>query len=510
MATQVVMPKLSPTMEEGQLSRWLKKEGDTVSVGEPLAEIDTDKATMEAQALASGVLRKILVDEGATVPLGDIIAIIGDADEDISSLLGKAESGAAAAENKASIQEGVESGNYGAQQELAGIAVDGERTQKTIRGEALDGEAGGIKADAQPQPASAQHDVNAQVTTNATTPPTISDTQRPVPANDGNGATSPSPNKGRLIISPLAARMAAESNINLQTLTGSGPGGRIVKRDIETAITGAQQTQPPSRQEQTAATQQQTPELDSQPQVSPSTVTVQHNGSQGAATYRDVPNSEMRRTIARRLVTSTGPVPQFFLTTEIEMDAAADLRRELNKLDETLKISFNDIIIKVVATALMSHPQVNASYQDKTTRYYDAADIGVAVALEDGLITPVIRLANTKSIGAISREVRELAERARARRLKPEEYTGASFSVSNLGMFGIDDFTAIINPPEAAILAVGAVTPQAVVRDGEIVVRQMMRVTMSCDHRVVDGATGAKFLQTLKTILETPLRLLTA
>lgn len=192
------------------------------------------------------------------------------------------------------------------------------------------------------------------------------------------------------------------------------------------------------------------------------------------------------------------------------MDAAADLRRQLNSIDETLKISFNDIVIKVAATALVQHGQVNASFQDQVTRYYDAADISVAVALEDGLITPVVRAANTKSIGAISREIRELAERARARKLKPEEYTGGTFSVSNLGMFGIDEFTAVINPPESAILAVGAVTSKPVVRDNEVVVRQMMRVTMSCDHRVIDGATGAKFLQTFKQILENPLRLLTA
>ena len=190
------------------------------------------------------------------------------------------------------------------------------------------------------------------------------------------------------------------------------------------------------------------------------------------------------------------------------MDAAVELRRQINELDAEIKISINDMIIKVAAAALMKHPQVNASYQDQTTRYYDQADIGVAVALEDGLITPVIRAANTKSIGHIGREIRELAERARSRKLKPEEYTGATFSISNLGKFGIAEFTAVINPPEAAILAIGAVAPQAVVRDGEIVARQIMRVTMSCDHRVVDGATGAKFLQTLKKILENPLLLM--
>ena len=218
--------------------------------------------------------------------------------------------------------------------------------------------------------------------------------------------------------------------------------------------------------------------------------------------------SEMRRTIALRLTSSIGPVPHFFLTTEIEKDADVELRRSINELDPNLKVSINDLIIKVAATALVEHRQVNASFQDKAIRYYERADIGVAVAIEEGLITPVVRAADQKSIGQISREVRDMAERARARKLRPEEYTNATFSVSNLGMFGIDEFTAVINPPEAAILAVGAVQPKPVVRGTETVVRQMMRVTMSCDHRVIDGATGAKFLQTVKKILENPLYLM--
>jgi pyruvate dehydrogenase E2 component (dihydrolipoamide acetyltransferase) len=213
----------------------------------------------------------------------------------------------------------------------------------------------------------------------------------------------------------------------------------------------------------------------------------------------------MRQTIARRLVTSIGPVPHFFLTTEIEMDKTAELRRSINELDPELKASVNDLIIKVAAISLIQHPQVNASFQDKAVRYYERADIGVAVAIEDGLITPVVRSADRKSIREISREVKQLAERARSRKLMPDEYTGATFSISNLGMLGIDEFTAVINPPEAAILAVGAMTPKPVVREGEVVVRQMMRVTMSCDHRVIDGATGARFLQTFKKLLENPL-----
>jgi pyruvate dehydrogenase E2 component (dihydrolipoamide acetyltransferase) len=287
-----------------------------------------------------------------------------------------------------------------------------------------------------------------------------------------------------MIVSPLAARMAAEAGIDLRSLQGSGPGGRIIKRDIEAAI--------------------------SQPKAEPSfprAVGIGEIPHIGASAYRDEPATEIRKTIARRLVTSLGPVPHFFLTTEIEMDRAAEMRRGINALDTDLKISINDVIIKVAAAALIQHPEVNASFQEKFVRYYERAHVGVAVAIEDGLITPVVRAADQKSLSQIAAEVRELAERARSRRLKPEEYTGATFSISNLGMFGIDEFTAVINPPEGAILAVGAMSPKPVVRDNEIVIRQMMRVTMSCDHRVIDGATGAKFLQTFKKILENPLYL---
>jgi pyruvate dehydrogenase E2 component (dihydrolipoamide acetyltransferase) len=490
MATQVVMPKLSPTMEEGQLSRWLKKEGDRVTVGEPLAEVDTDKATMEAQALAEGVLRKVLVKEGETVPLGAIIAIIGAPDEDISGLLAEAGNDEAQAERQERIEESVQSRAYGAQSELAGVVADGARTQATIKGEPIKGDVGG-------QPSASQGRASGGA------PPTTGSpagTDHAATAGGGNGGNGGDAAGGRLLVSPIAARMAAEAGLNLRELKGSGPQGRIIKRDIEAAMRGTSaraEEQPqtgaglPAEGERVAASQ-------------PSAAAP----AEAEAPYHDEPVTTMRATIARRLITSIGPVPHFFLTAEIEMDKAADLRRQLVELDPETKVSFNDIIVKVAAVALMQHPAVNASFRDKTIRYFERADVGVAVAVEDGLITPVVRGANAKGIGQIGREVRELAERARSRRLKPEEYTGATFSVSNLGMFGIDEFTAVINPPEAAILAVGAVTPKPVVRDGEVVVRQMMRVTMSCDHRVVDGATGAKFLQTFKKLLENPLYLI--
>jgi pyruvate dehydrogenase E2 component (dihydrolipoamide acetyltransferase) len=414
-------------MEEGQIARWLKKEGDKVSMGEPLAEIDTDKATMEMQALSEGVLRKILVHDGESAPLGQLIGIIGAPDEDIASLLNEAPTKQAAPPQK-------------------------------------------------PAPTQAPSEAPAP---------------RPLAEGNGRQVQQPEPvsSSGRVIVSPLAARMAAEAGLDLRSLQGSGPGGRIVKKDIEQAL---------SQPKPAAAAGY--PRAVESARFQPATVAT-------ASPYRDEPATEIRRTIARRLVTSLGPVPHFFLTSEIEMDRAAEMRKGINALDPDLKISINDIIIKVTAAALIQHPAVNASFQDKFIRYYEHADIGVAVAIEDGLITPVIRSADQKSLSQIATEVRELAERARSRKLKPEEYTGATFSISNLGMFGIDEFTAVINPPEGGILAIGAMTPRPVVRDNEVVVRQIMRVTMSCDHRVIDGATGAKFLQTFRKILENPLYL---
>lgn len=404
MASKVIMPKLSPTMEEGQIARWLKKEGDKVSMGEPLAEIDTDKATMEMQALANGVLRKILIQEGQSAPLGQLIAVIGEPNEDIASVLSEASAAPVPA-----------------------------------------------KKDPEPEPAPKEE---------------------PAPTN---GRQAVNTDSGRIIVSPLAARMAADQGLDLRSIQGSGPNGRIIKRDIEAALT--------------------------KPKPKAAVVTGTASG------YRDEPATQIRQTIAKRLVTSLGPVPHFFLTVDIEMDRAAEMRESIKALDPDLKISLNDIIIKVAAAALLQHPQVNASYQEKVIRYYEHADVGVAVAIEDGLITPVVRAADQKSLSQIAGEVRELAERARSKKLKPEEYTGATFSISNLGMFGIDEFTAVINPPEGAILAIGAMTSKPVVKNNEVVVRQMMRVTMSCDHRVVDGATGAKFLQTFKKMLENPLYL---
>lgn len=420
------MPKLSPTMEEGQIARWLKAEGDEIEANETILEVDTDKATMEMTSLEAGTLLKIIVPGGENAKLGQTIGIIGKQGEDFSALLSEVSSNGSAKKDDAT---------KGRSDEAKNAPVEEKPTPKIIE-----------------QPATN----NEPITTN------------------------------RIIVSPIAARMASENNIDLKNINGTGPNGRIIKRDIETALSEVQSPKPKA----------QSPAFQSATVV-------------GASAFRDENTSKMRQVIASRLAESIGPIPTFYLTVEIEMDNAVNLRKQINaNLSDEEKISINDIIIKVAGVSLVKHPFVNASYQDKTIRFYEQADIGVAVAVEEGLITPVVRGANLKGFAEISREVKELAKRAKERKLQPEEYTGATFSISNLGMMGIKEFTAIINPPEAAIIAVGGATPSAVVREGEIVVRNMMSVTMSCDHRVVDGATGAKFLQTFKQLLENPVLML--
>ena len=459
MAKTIIMPKLSPTMEEGQISRWLKKEGDTVESNEPIAEVDTDKATMEVTSLDAGTLLKIVIGDGANAKLGETIGIIGEKDEDFSALLGDAKTNgntAPKAEEKADAQEGTPTEPVA--EKAAAAPTSNGSAQKNVaetEGRSYDTERPGAEEDA-------------------------ANSKSQMPESKSNG--------GRMIVSPIAARMASENDINLKSIKGSGPNGRIIKRDIETAIESKVQS-PKSKVEETV------------PSFSASQV-------QGASAYREENTSKMRQVIASRLAESIGPIPTFYLTVEIEMDAALEFRKQINESIVPDKVSVNDIIIKVAAMASMKHPWVKSSFQNDKIRFYEDADVGVAVAIEDGLITPVIRGANKKGIADISKEVKELAEKARSKKLQPEEYTGATFSISNLGMFGIKEFTAIINPPEAAIFAIGAAKPTAVVENGEIVVRNVMSVTMSCDHRVIDGATGAKFLQTFKQMLENPILML--
>ena len=472
MANKIIMPKLSPTMEEGQISRWLKKEGDAVEANEAIAEVDTDKATMEVTSLDAGTLLKIVIGDGANARLGETIGIIGEKGEDFSALLNGAATngdGAKQGEEKPPAQKD-ESAKGEAktpektpEQAKSNAALNGAAQQNVVEteGRSYDYQRPGAEEDAQK-----------------------SEDRKPKTENQSSGES------GRMIVSPIAARMAAENNIDLKSVKGSGPNGRIIKRDVESVI---------SQQSTVISTQ---PEEKAAPSFSISNV-------QGASAFREENTSKMRQVIASRLAESIGPVPTFYLTVEIEMDKALEFRKLINaSLKEEEKVSVNDVIVKVAAQALTKHSWVNASYQDKTVRFYADADIGVAVAVEDGLITPVIRAANRKGIAEISKEIKELAARARDKKLQPEEYTGATFSISNLGMFGIKEFTAIINPPEAGILAIGGATPSAVVRSGEIVVRNIMNVTMSCDHRVIDGATGAKFLQTFKQMLENPIMML--
>ncbi len=436
MATKVHMEALSPTMEEGQLVTWLKAEGDEVTEGDVLAEIETDKATMELVARGAGVLRKQLLAEGGTAPVGTVIGVIGDPDEDISELV----EGAAADGGEDAEEEG---------DEPAGDEADAQPREA-----AEEPEEGGEKA------------AEKKRAGKATPPP---DAAR----EEEEGAR---PDDGRLRASPLARRLAEEQGLDLRSIQGSGPGGRIVKGDIERAA-------------------EEEPARPAAPAAAP-----------GAA-GETVKVSQMRKAIAKRLVQSIGPVPTFYLTIEADVGRLLELRGRINeRLEERgEKASVNDLILKATAEALRRHPEVNASWQGDTIERYGRVHLGVAVAIDDGLITPVIRDADRKGIADIAREVRELAGRAREKKLKPEEYQGATFSVSNLGMFGIQEFTAIINPPEAGILAIGTVEEKPVVVDGEVAVRPRMRVTMSCDHRVVDGAMGARFLATLRDFLEDPM-----
>jgi pyruvate dehydrogenase E2 component (dihydrolipoamide acetyltransferase) len=446
MATKVLMEALSPTMEEGRLVKWLKNEGDQVKSGDVLAEVETDKAVMELVARGDGVLRKRLANEGDSAPVGALLGVVGTADEDISAMVSAAGPKPAASDTTP--------------QPVGKPADAGDVIAKSKEFEGV------TSVPASPRQSQGE----------ASTPPQERERrghQRIDTAAhhaEGNGEAAPS---GRPRSSPLARRMASERGVDLSSLRGAGPGGRIIKRDIEQAPAA------------TAAPQRQ-------PRV---------------GDYQDIPLTQMRKTIARRLVESIGPIPTFYLTAEFDVTHVAELRDEMIAKGAEFKVSFNDIILKATATALAQHPEVNAHWLGDAVRQFNRVHIGMAVAVDEGLITPVIFDANEKGLSEISAEARELAGRARERKLKPEEYTGSTFSISNLGMFGIDQFTAIINPPEAGILAIGAVEEKPIVEDGELVIRKRLRVTMSCDHRVIDGAMGARFLQTLRRLIENPLML---
>jgi pyruvate dehydrogenase E2 component (dihydrolipoamide acetyltransferase) len=450
MATKVVMEALSPTMEEGRLTKWIKNEGDAVKTGDVLAEVETDKAIMDLVARGDGILRKRLANEGDASPVGTLIAVIAPADENIDQIIAQAGGGSSPAAPAPPAE------STAAAQAEAPAAAPAE---------------GGVAVAAPPPAAPPAQPTPAGPAAAPPPPP-------PPPPVDGAN--------GRQRSSPLARRLATERGIELSLVRGSGPGGRIVKRDIESATAAAQARPKPA----------------SAAAPAPAKRLINREGD-----YQDIPLSQIRKTIARRLAESIGPVPTFYLTTEFDMVRASEMRAALKEIGDEFKVSFNDIVIKAVANALADHPEVNAHWMVDHIRHFNRVHVGMAVAIEEGLITPVIFDADRKTLPEISREAKHLAELARNRRLTPQQYTGSTFSVSNLGMLDIDHFTAIINPPEAGILAIGAVTAKPVVVDGNIVVRQRMQVTMSCDHRVIDGATGARFLQSLRRLIENPLLL---
>ena len=451
MATEVQLPALSPTMTEGKIVKWLKKEGDSISSGEAIAEVETDKSNLEVEAFDDGVLLKILVPEGETGKVGAPIAVIGAKGEKIEAAA-PAPKPPAPAPAAASTPAPAAAKPAAPRPAPAAPEARREMPQPEERGQRPGGPAQVVPIRRAGEPT-------------------------PAPAHDD----------GRLRASPLARRMAREEGLDLAGVQGSGPSGRIVKRDVEAAMGQGGQ----------AVAAAPAPA----PRQAPAAVPVF-----GRREPDVLPISGMRKIIGQRMAEVKPGVPHFYVTVDIDMEEAAKVREQAKAAE--VKISVNDLIVKAAAMALRRQPKVNVSLQGDRILQFHTADVGIAVAIEDGLITPVIRDADQKSLGTIAAEARELAERARRKALKPEEYSGGSITVSNLGMFGVDSFIAVINPPQASIVAVGAVADRAVVRDGKVVVRKTMSATFSGDHRIVDGALGAQYLQELKTLLEQPTRLL--
>lgn len=425
MAEIVRMPKLSDTMTEGVVAEWHKNVGDAVSEGDLLAEIETDKATMEFESFYDGFLLHIGVEKGGAAPVNEVLAIIGEKGEDVKALLAEAGSSSPAKEEKAAPVE--------------------EKAPEVV--------------ESKPDPAPVAQEAVATVSQ---------------PAVSSNGSS----NGERIFASPLAKKMASEKGISLSNVTGSGENHRIVKRDIENY----------------------------QPAANAGGGVV-YAAAVGTESYTDVPNSQMRKAIAKALSASKFSAPHFYLKMEVDMDNAIAARKAINS-EEGIKVSFNDMVVKAVASALRRNPKVNADWMGEAIRYNDHIHVGVAVAVEDGLVVPVVRFTDTKGFAQIGAEIKDLASRAKDRKLKPEEMQGGTFAVSNLGMYGIEDFTSIINPPNGCILSVGQIKATPVVKNGEIVPGNVMMLSLSCDHRVVDGAVGSAFLKTLKELLENPVKMI--
>jgi pyruvate dehydrogenase E2 component (dihydrolipoamide acetyltransferase) len=427
MPIEILMPALSPTMTEGNLAKWLKKEGDEVHSGDVLAEIETDKATMEVEAVDDGKIGRILVPEGAEgIKVNEPIALLLGEDEDASA--------------------------------LANFAGSARQAPRPV-----------VPA---PEPVAA--------------------TARPVAAERGNG---------RIFASPLARRMAQQTGLDLGDIRGSGPQGRIVKADIEAALSLAR-----------AAPAPQPLRPDAAPQPLPAAAPIMSKervaALAGNPPYTERPLTAMRRVIARRLTESKQTVPHFYLTIDCEIDELLKIRAELNAKSDAYQISVNDFVIRATALALRQVPAANASWSDEAILLWDTVDIAVAVALDDGLITPIVKAADRKGLAAIANETKDLVARARAGKLKLEEFQGGTFSISNLGMYGVRDFAAVINPPHGGILAVGVGEQRPVVKNGALTVATVMSCTLSCDHRAVDGAVGAQFLAAFKKLVEDPLTML--
>jgi pyruvate dehydrogenase E2 component (dihydrolipoamide acetyltransferase) len=437
MALIITMPRLSDTMTEGVVAKWHAKVGDQITEGMLLAEIETDKATMDFEAFPGqeGVLLYVGVQEGQTAPVDAILAILGAAGEDVSALVA---GGATAAKADASPTE------------VAAPAPAPEPATASV-----------------PEPAPASH--------------TASLPSQPAAAPAASGSlNATAPGDARLKASPLARSLASEHGLNIASIQGTGDGGRITKSDVERSLTLAS--------------------------VEPNTVSAAPV-SYPSSGYVDTPVSQMRKTIAKRLAESKFTAPHFYLTIAVDMSAATAARAEINK-DGDVKISYNDLVVKSVAKALKKHPAVNSAWMGDSVRTNFDVHVGIAVAVEDGLLVPVVRHADAKGLAEISAEVRGFAIKAKEKKLQPSDWSGNTFTISNLGMFGIEEFTAIINPPDAAILAVGGVQDVPVVKNGQVQAGQVMKMTLSCDHRVIDGVTGAAFLNTVKGYLERPLSLI--
>lgn len=435
MADVIRMPRMSDTMEEGNIVSWLKKVGEAVEAGEAIAEVETDKATMEVDSYFDGILLHIAVNEGA-VPINGVIAVIGEEGEDWQAAIDA---------------EDVPSSN--------GMAANDTSSEKS-----------------EPSPK-----IEAPAT----------------PVTNGG--------EGRIKASPLAKSMALAANIDISTIKGTGDNGRIIKRDIESAMN--QPSTPTMAAAPKAIVEAPTPANQATVAKEEDSVVAPFVYNNGDANYDDTPVSQMRKVIARRLGESKFTAPHFYLTLEMDMSKAMKWRKKLNEVAAT-RISYNDLVIKACAAALRQHPAVNSSWMGDHIRTNHDINIGVAVAVADGLLVPVIRYADIKTLSQINIEVRTLAGKAKKRKLQPAEMQGNTFTISNLGMFGIEEFTAIINPPDACILAVGGIIEKPVVSKGKIKVGHTMKVTLSCDHRVVDGVTGSQFLLTLKEIMEDPIRLM--